>query len=157
MEFRPDGSLVRRWQRNPDGSEWTSLYEYDDAGRLMRIRTEDPDFNQSGRHHEYDVMGRLVHLVVSADGSDRLAESYDHDAHGRKKTTVYVDPAVQRPDTAYFWSFEGTDAVYSAPGAATVTTLHDASGQPIELLFRDVAGQTLSWWRGRPRARGDAT
>jgi len=75
VEFRPDGSLIRRWQRNPDGSEWTSLYEYDDAGRLMRIRTEDPAGLVGVRHHEYDVMGRLVHLVVSADGSDRLAES----------------------------------------------------------------------------------
>jgi YD repeat-containing protein len=145
VEFRRDGSLVRRWHHNPDGTEWTSRYEYDGAGRLMRIRTEDMAGLVEVRHHEYDAMRRLVRLVVSAsDGSDRLAESYEYDQQGRKKTTVYVDPAVQRPDTAYFWSVEGTDAIYSAPGAATVATLHDARGQPIELLFRDVAGQALS-------------
>jgi len=145
VEFRPDGSLVRRRHHNPDGTEWTSAYEYDDAGRLMRIRTEDKAGLVEVRHHEYDVMGRLVRLVVSAaDGSDRLAESYEHNAQGRKTTIVYVDPAVQRPGIAYFWSVEGTDASYSAPGAATVTTLHDARGQPIELLFHDGEGRTLS-------------
>jgi len=145
VEFRTDGSIVRRWHHNPDGTEWTSLYEYDGAGRLMRIRTEHMAGLVEVRHHEYDVMGRLVRLMVTAtDGSDRLAESYEYDEQGRKKTTIYVDPAVQRPDTAYFWSVEGTDAIYSAPGAATVTTLHDGRGQPVELLFLDAAGQTLS-------------
>jgi hypothetical protein len=145
VEFRPDGSLVRRWQHNPNGTEWTALYEYDGARRLMGIRTEDIAGLVEVRRHEYDVMDRLIRLVVSAsDGSDRLAESYEYDEQGRKKTTVYVDPAVQRPDTAYFWSVEGTDAIYSAPGAATVTTLHDVRGQPIELIFRDMAGQPLS-------------
>src|SRR5881396_1650963 len=40
VEFRPDGSLARRWQHNPDGSEWTSMYEYNGAGQLETVRTE---------------------------------------------------------------------------------------------------------------------
>lgn len=145
VEFRPDGSLVHRWHRNPDGSELTWVYEYDAAGRLMSSRTEHTAGAVEVQRHEYDAEGRLVRLVASAaNGSDRVAESYDYDAQGRKKTTVYVDPAVQRADTAYFWSVEGTDASYSAPGATTVTTLHNNRDQPIELLFGDMAGRTLS-------------
>ena len=29
LDFRPDGSLARRSHQNPDGSEWTSTYDYD--------------------------------------------------------------------------------------------------------------------------------
>ena len=34
LEFRVDGSLARRWHHNPDGSDWTATYEYNDTGRL---------------------------------------------------------------------------------------------------------------------------
>jgi hypothetical protein len=145
VEFRADGSLARRWHRNPDGSEWTSVYEYSGAERLMSIRTENTAGSVDVQRHEYDSAGRLVRLVASApDGSDRIAEGYEYDAQRRKRTTVYVDPALQSPHTDYFWSVEGTDATYSARGAATVTTLHNTRDQPTELLFCDAAGRTLS-------------
>ena len=40
VDFRFDGSLARQLQHNPDGSEWTTTYEYDDRGRLIQMRTE---------------------------------------------------------------------------------------------------------------------
>jgi YD repeat-containing protein len=40
VDFRFDGNLSRQSHHNPDGSEWTSTYEYDDRGRLIRMRTE---------------------------------------------------------------------------------------------------------------------
>jgi hypothetical protein len=119
VEFHADGSLARRWHHNPDASEWTSLYEYDSAGRLVAIRTE-----------------KMTGLVD--------VQRYEYDVQGRKRKTLYVDVAAQRPNTHYSWGVDGTDATYSAPGAATVTTLHNTRDQPIELLFCDSAGRTLS-------------
>ena len=145
LEFRADGSLSWRWHRSPDGSEWKTTYEYNDADRLTISRTE----NRSGvvnlQLYDYDAAGRLACVIArSKDGGDRVAESYEYDAAGRKKKTLYVDLAAQRPDTQYAWGVEGTDSGYSAPGAATLTTLYNGHEQPTELLFHDTAGRLLS-------------
>ena len=145
IEFRADGSLASRWHHNPDGSELTWTYEYNDVGRLVIVRTE----NMSGivdlQRYEYDSAGRLVRLIAQAkDGGDRLAESWEYDAAGRKIKTLYVDLVAQRPDTHYAWGVEGTDSSYSAPGATTLRTFHNEREQPTQLLFQDVEGRVLS-------------
>jgi YD repeat-containing protein len=40
LQFRPDGFLAVQRHQNPDGSEWTTTNEYDDAGRLTSMRNE---------------------------------------------------------------------------------------------------------------------
>ena len=143
VEFRPDGSLARRWHHNPNGSEWAWMYEYDAAERLVTVRTENTAVPVPVQHYEYDSVGRLVRLVArTEDGLDRLAESYEYDATGRKRKTFYVDLTMQGLATHY--CFEGSDYGYSAPGAVTLTTLHNTRDQPIEVLFHDKAGRTLS-------------
>jgi hypothetical protein len=144
LEFRQDGSLARRSHRNPDGSEWTTTYEYD-ANRLAAVRTESGGTFVNLHIYDYDAVGRLVRVIIrSADGRDRVTESYEYDADGRKKKTFYVDVVNQRPDTQYGWGVEGTDACYSVPGAATLTTLFNEREQPTELLFHDATGRLLS-------------
>jgi YD repeat-containing protein len=145
VEFRADGALARRWHHNPDGSEWTSMHEYNGAGQLVIVRTENTAGPVDVQRYEYDAAGRLVRLVARAqDGHDRIAETYEYDATGRKRKTLYVDLAAQRPDTHYSWGVEGTDCSYSAPGAATLTTSHNTRDQPTELLFHDTGGRPLS-------------
>jgi hypothetical protein len=144
-EFRTDGSLVRRWHHNPDGSEWTSTHEYDATGRLVSVRTSNTIGLIDFHLYDYDFAGRLVRVVDrSEDGRDRIAESYEYDATGRKKKTLYVDLAAQRSNTHYFWGVDGSDTGYSAPGTATVTTLHNTREQPTEVILHDVAGRLLS-------------
>ena len=43
VEFRPDGFLHRHWYKNPlpISSEWTNLYEYNDANQLSVVRIMD--------------------------------------------------------------------------------------------------------------------
>jgi hypothetical protein len=77
-------------------------------------------------------------------GADRIAESYEYDAAGHKTKTFYVDSAAQRPDTQYTWGVEGTDSSYSAPGAATLTTVYNEREQPTDLRFYDATGRLLS-------------
>jgi hypothetical protein len=107
--------------------------------------------NQNGagledlQFYDYDSAGRLVRVTARPKGGDdRVAESYEYDPAGRKKKVLYVDLAAQRPDTHYAWGVEGTDSSYSAPGTATLTTLHNESDQPTDLLFYDGAGRLLS-------------
>ncbi len=145
LEFRADGSLSRRWHHNPDGSEWTTTYEYNDTGRLTIGRTENASGVVGLQFYDYDAAGRLVRVTArSKDGGDRITESYEYDVAGRKKKTLYVDLATQRLDTHYTWGVEGTDSGYSARGAATLTTLYNGHEQPTELLFHDTAGRLLS-------------
>ena len=121
------------------------MYEYDGAGRLVTMRTENAAGPVDVQRYEYDSAGRLKRIVVQApDGSDRIAESYEYDATGRKEKTFHVDVIFQNSDTMYLWGVEGTDCSYSAPGAATLTTLHNMRDQPTELLFYDKDGRTLS-------------
>ena len=142
VDFRPDGNLSRQSHHNPDGSEWTSTYEYDDTGRLTQMRTETAGGVPKLCFYEYDNAGRLVR-VFNGDG-DHAAETYEYDAAGRKSKTLHVDMAAQRTDTRYAWGVEGTESAYSAPGAASLTTIYNHRDQPAQLLFRDLAGRELS-------------
>jgi YD repeat-containing protein len=145
VEFRPDDAISRRWHRNPDGSEWTTVHTYDDAGRLIGIHNE----SSSGQTHfqvcEYDHAGRLKRqLSRDSNGSERVSESYSYDADGRKTKAHFVDLAAQRPNTNYSWGVEGSKASYSAPNTATLTTAYDQAGRPTAVLFHDAAGALVS-------------
>jgi YD repeat-containing protein len=144
VDFRPDGNLVRESHHNPDGSEWTSAYEYDDRGRLTQRRTETTGGVAKLRFYEYDNSGRLLRVFARNGDGDRTVETYEYDPSGRKSKTLHVDAAAQRSDTHYAFGVEGTDAAYSAPGAASLTTTYNHRDQPAQLLFRDLAGRELS-------------
>jgi hypothetical protein len=145
VELRPDGSLARQWHRNPDGSEWTATFQYDQTGRLLNVQTENSSGLVSVQIYEYDTSGRLARLIArDKEGGERVAETYAYDLAGRKKKTLYVDLATPRPDTHTLWGVEGSDSCYSAPGAATLTTVYDEREHPTELLFHDVQGRLLS-------------
>jgi YD repeat-containing protein len=143
-EFRPDGNLSRQLHRNPDGSEWTYAYEYDDRGRLTQMRTESPAGVTELSFYEYDNAGRLLRVFARNEDGDRTVETYEYDASGRKSKTLHVDVAAQRPDTLYAWGVEGSENAYSAPGAATLTTTYNHRDQPAQLSFRNLAGRELS-------------
>jgi YD repeat-containing protein len=145
VEFRADGSLAIRRHHNPDGSEWTSTYEYDGAGRLVRVHTESVNQPIERQRYEYDAEGRLLRVVAcTGGGSERIAESYEYSAAGQKTKLVHVDVTTQSSDTMCMWWIEGAECGYSVPGAATISTLHNACDQPTELLFLDKDAQTLS-------------
>jgi hypothetical protein len=145
LEFRADGALARRSHHNPDGSEWTTTYEHDDAGRLTTARSENGNGLVDLQLYEYDTPGRLVRVFArSQGGEDRIVESYEYSDTGNKKKTLYVDVAAQRPGTHYAWGVEGTDSAYSAPGAATLTTLYNERDQPTDVIFHDTAGRQVS-------------
>jgi YD repeat-containing protein len=125
LEFRADGAVARCSHHHPDGSEWTTTYEYNDAGRLTTAGSDNGGVLVDLQVYEYDTRGRLIRVFARPQGgADRIVESYEYSDTGGKKKTLYADVAAQRPDTYYAWGVEGTDSSYSAPGAATLTTLY---------------------------------
>jgi hypothetical protein len=140
VEFRPDGSLVRHWRQKPDGSEWTITHAYDDAGRLVSIQEESSSGANHLRLHEYDQAGRLMRLLFrNSDGSERTIETYSYDAEGRK-TKTHAAPRLPN----YGYGIEGSEAFYSAPNAARITTIYNRADRPEELFFQDATGALLS-------------
>ena len=108
LEFRPDGALAWQLHQNPDGSEWKTTHEYDDAGRLTIVRAENVAGVQNLQIHEYDNAGRLSRILArNTHGNDRIAETYEYDASGRKSRRRHIDIAAQPQDTQYSWGVEG--------------------------------------------------
>jgi hypothetical protein len=145
LEFLASGSLAKRFHHNPDGSEWTTTYNYDDTGKLTARGSENSAGPVDVQSCEYSTAGQLVRVIARPNGNgDRITESYDYDTAGRKMKTVYIDLPALRPDTHYLMGVEGSDSSYGAPGAATVTTMYNQREQPIDLHFYDEAGRLLS-------------
>jgi YD repeat-containing protein len=142
LDFRQDGSLARRWYRDPRGSESTDSYDYDDAGRLVAMRSADSNGSRASRRYEYDAAGRLERLVVpDRRGGSRVAETHEYGDSGERSRTIHVEINLQSQSVSFF---EGTDVAYSAPGAATVRTQYNAREQPTEVLFHGSGGRPLS-------------
>jgi YD repeat-containing protein len=143
-EFRPDGAISRRWHHNPDGSEWTTIHLYDDAGRLISVHNESSSGQSNLELYEYDAAGRPTRqLSHDADGRERTIEICTYAAEGRKTKNHFIDLAAQSPNTHYSLGVEGSKTSYSAPNAASLTTAYDQSGRPTTVLFHDGAGALL--------------
>jgi hypothetical protein len=143
LEFRLKGAVARHSHRNHDGSEWTTTYDYDDAGRLLMVRHANSGGLAGVTLHEYDTSNRLGRVLYQPQGREaRTVEIYEYSITGCKKKTHFTDPAAERPITA--WGIEGTDAAYGAQGAVTLTTQYNERDQPTEVLFLDSAGCQVS-------------
>ena len=142
VEFRRDGAWERRWQRDPRGSQWIKIYEYDDSGRLVATRADGPDRWTESRVYNYDSAGRIDRVTArDASGRERVAETYAYDADGRKTRTRYVESEACA-DT--YWGVEGTDACYSAPAVVSITTLYDDDDRPVTTLFRNAKDEIVT-------------
>jgi len=143
VEFRADGALAEHRGRNPDGSEYSARYEHDSAARLVAVTSTSTNGSTTIRRHEYGGDGRLLRIVErDREGRERVAETYEYGAAGTRTKIVTVDAAGTHADINA-WAVDGTDAFYSAPGAASLRTVFDASDRTRELLFLDDGGRTL--------------
>src|SRR5215471_19031413 len=146
LEFRRDGSLQRRWSKNPapHTSEWTNSYEYNGANQLLAVRTEQGGTITITRLYEYDPAGRISQMTMpDKDGRRRVAETYSYEADGRKKKIVHVDPELPSGDCGTMFGVDGTDAAYAAPGTTRITSVYDERGRATEHLFHDKSGELL--------------
>ena len=147
VEFRPDGSLERRWYKNPppNSSEWTNFYEYNDVNQLTIERVEQGGTITITKLYEYDSAGRIAQIIMpDKDGQQRVAETYSYEADGRKKKIVHIDAELPSGGCGTMFGVDGTDAAYGSPGATSITSIYDDRGRPIEHLFRDSGGELIT-------------
>jgi len=119
------------------------------AGTLLPARTEvvftcDVEERSDETTVDFRPDGRLLRVFARNGGCDHTVETYEYTPSGRKSKTFHVDVTTQHTDTRYAWGVEGTDSAYSAPGAASLTTIYNQHDQPAQLLFRDLVGRELS-------------
>jgi YD repeat-containing protein len=106
---RDEANFAWHSHHNPDGSEWISTYEYDDAGKLLTVRSESAGALAGLTQYEDDAAGRLVRVLYRPQtGDERMTESYEHSASGCRKKTQYVDLAAHSPNTNHSRGIEGT-------------------------------------------------
>jgi hypothetical protein len=143
IEFRPEGTTARRTHHNPDGSEWTTINTYDDAGRLTRTETHSPAVEIQIGLYEYDLADRLARSFTrDPDGRERTIDTHSDNGAGLKTKTHFVDLA--RQSAISNWSVEGSKIFYPAQNAAKLTTAYNVAGLPTEVLFHDVNDALIS-------------
>jgi len=114
-EYDSEGQLLRQWCQNPNASEWTAVYTYDQSGRLPTIATDGTAGTPEIRTHYYDQAGRLERIgLKTSDSAERTVESFKYDCVGRKTKVLHIDLSSRRPDTTYGYGVEGTTSAYSA-------------------------------------------
>ena len=147
VEFRPDGFLQRHWYKNPpfNSSEWTNLYEYNDANQLSAVRIEQGGTITTNEVFEYDSAGRISHIIVPDKGGvQRIAETYSYEGGGRKTKIMHIDPKLPSGDCGTMFGVDGTDISYAAPGATSIMSIYDEYGRPIEHFFHDSGGELIT-------------
>ena len=145
IEFSRDGTLLRSWHRNTDGSQFATVGEVDADGRITSVETQTLNAPVTRRRHVYDAAGRRIGIwAASADAGEILAERYEYDPDGQRTKTVQFDVSAPGENISYSWGVEGTDSAFSAIGATSVTTVYGASDRPIALLFRDAQDTVIS-------------
>jgi YD repeat-containing protein len=132
--YLPNGRLLTMGHRNPDGSSWKTTYAYDPDGRLLEARSSSGQEDHISRY-SYDQQGRLIR-VTSAKGSaaEFTSEAYQYASDGTKRRILFIPPEAHGPDVGFDLSVEGSEVSIPAQGAATLTTIYDRRGFPMEAL-----------------------
>lgn len=141
--FNSDGQLIEQVYRNPDGSEWRTVYQYSDSGNLLSMRT----FDTSGTLHSelryiYDADDRLAaEQHVTRDGTVTTPTTYTYDDTGRKLKIQELDFA-EYGDVMI--GIEGTNTSIRANDAKRVESRHDDRGEVIEVKVFNIDGALVS-------------
>jgi hypothetical protein len=136
IQFRPDGEISEREDRNPIAFSRTK-YRYDGDGRLQESVFQLNDGPTSTRVCRYDESGRLSRVVaISEAGIEQESEICSYDANGRK-TKLQIVPKSEDRSTPACYGVEGAEKSYGAQGVTAITTLYDDRGQPREALLQD--------------------
>ncbi len=144
--FRPDGKISASDTYNPDGSIAHSRWFYNDDARLTESDSCMSDGMSDGpvsrARYFYDEAGRHVRTVnLSQDGIETDSEICTYDAGGKRTKVQSFSPT----ETHTYYSIEGTDMGWSAPGAMRMTTTYDERDLPARVIFQDASHHPLRY------------
>ena len=152
--FSPNGNLLERLHRNPDGSRWSTICRYDEREQLI----EKEQANNEHRTHQsfsyrYDPLGRLERVILhSAQEGDRVYESVQYAADGTKAKTSYPTPLddTQRKTTGV----AAEAMLHVSIDAVIIMTVHDVNDRAIRKVLYDSDARVIRRIAFRYDARG---
>lgn len=152
--FIPQGHLLERRHRNPEGSHWSIICRYDEHGRILEKKQvgEKPEAQQLFSYR-YDPLGRLDHVILhSAQEGDRVFESVQYAADGTKTKTSYPTPLddIQRKNTGVC----ADSMLHLSIDAVIIMTVLDANDRPIRKVLYDRDDRVIRRVAYRYDARG---
>jgi hypothetical protein len=135
--FSPQGQLLERRHRNPEGSHWSIVCRYDEQGRILEKEevSKDPEAHQFFSY-QYDQLGRPDRVILrSAQEGERVFESVRYAADGTKTRTSYETPLddTMRKTT----SVAAESMLHLSLDAVVIMTVFDASNRPIRKVLYD--------------------
>jgi hypothetical protein len=141
--FSPQGHLLERLHRNPDGSRWWMVCRYDERGRILEKEHtgQEPEGRQMFSYR-YDSLGRLDRVIVhSAPEGERVFEWMQYSADGTKTKTSYPTPL---SDTKRRTTGVSADArLHLSIDAVAIMTVLDATDRPIRKVLYDVDDRVI--------------
>jgi hypothetical protein len=143
ITFNKDGALIEQVNRNLDGSEWRTVYDYSDSGNLLSMRTFDPSGTLNGeQRYIYDAKDRLAaEQHVTHDGTVTTPTTYTHDDAGGKVKIQELDFGEQAD---VMIGIEGTNTSIRAPEAKRVESRYDDRGEVVEVKVFNTDGALVS-------------
>lgn len=150
--FSPQGQLLERRHRNPEGSHWSIICRYDEHGRILEKVSKEPEAHQLFSYR-YDPLGRLERVVLhSSQEGERVFESVQYAADGTKTKTTYPTPL---DDTKRKTIGVCADSMlHLSLDAVVIMTVLDASDRPIRKVLYDGDDRVIRRVTFRYDARG---
>jgi len=135
--FSPQGHLLERRHRNPDGSHGSIICRYDEHGRILEKEQvgEEPEAHQLFSYR-YDPFDRLDRVILHfAQVGERVFESVQYAADGTKTKTSYPTPLddTKRRTTGVC----AESMLHLSIDAVVIMTVLDASDRPIRKVLYD--------------------
>jgi hypothetical protein len=154
--FSPQGHLLERRHRNPEGSYWSIICRYDEHGRVLeKEQVGERPAAQQLFSYRYDPFSRLDRVMLhSAQEGERVFESVQYAADGTKTKTSYPTPLDdnQRKTTGVC----AESMLHLSIDAVVIMTVLDASDRPIRKVLYDGDDRVIRRVAFRYDARGFA-
>ena len=134
--FSPQGHLLERRHRNPEGSYWSIICRYDEHGRILEKEVSEKPAAQQLFSYLYDPFGRLDRVMLrSAQEGERVFESVQYAADGTKTKTSYPTPLDDNQRKIAGVCAESM--LHLSIDAVVIMTVFDASDRPIRKVLYD--------------------
>jgi hypothetical protein len=141
--YDPDGRRLSARERNSDGTQWVTRYEYSNSAQLLKTASGIEGQALTETTYSYDPQGRLA--KITTDSSSDTPVFFRYDEHGGKTKLQTSRASDYRPNMATAGSpFEAADAAPNLPDGGTTTTIYDEHDGPTEVQVRDTNGELVN-------------
>jgi YD repeat-containing protein len=153
ITFNKQGQIVEHVNRNPDGSEWRTVFDYSDSGNLLTMRVFDLKGALSSEvRYIYDANDRLIaEQHVDPDGNVTTPRTYAYDEAGKKLAIQELDLPGEADAMI---GIEGLTLV-SAAEAKRVESRYDERDEAVEVKVFNIDGALVTRVEITRDARGN--